>query len=135
MTTKNDFLKGLRKATICIDFDGVIHSYTSGWVDIATIPDPPVKGAFDAIYEYMKHFVVCIYSSRSVEPAGILAMEKWFANHGFKEVDKLYFPDKKPPAFITLDDRGITFTGTFPTVDEIKNFKPWYKTGTKTASE
>jgi len=33
------------KPILCVDFDGVIHSYTSKWVDEATIPDPPVPGA------------------------------------------------------------------------------------------
>lgn len=25
------------------------------------------------------------------------------------------------------DDRAITFTGTFPSVIEMKSFQPWYK--------
>ena len=33
--------------TILLDFDGVIHSYTSGWKGAGVIPDPPVPGAID----------------------------------------------------------------------------------------
>ena len=32
---------------ICVDFDGVIHSYKSGWRGVAVIPDPPVPGAIE----------------------------------------------------------------------------------------
>ena len=40
-----------RKPIICLDFDGVIHSYTSGWKGAAVIPDPPVPGALEFIVE------------------------------------------------------------------------------------
>ncbi len=29
------------KQTVVFDFDGVIHSYTSGWKGATVIPDPP----------------------------------------------------------------------------------------------
>jgi len=113
------------KPIICIDFDGVIHSYTSGWKGEAVILDDPVPGAFDALKEYLKHFKVCIYSSRSKKAVGIMAMKEWFLKHGFEYIDQLEFPDQKPPAFITIDDRCLTFTGIFPAVSQIKSFKPW----------
>ena len=34
-----------RNYSIAVDFDGVIHSYTSKWVAADVIPDPPVSGA------------------------------------------------------------------------------------------
>ena len=38
------------KPTLCVDFDGVIHSYISGWKGADVIPDPPVPGAIEALY-------------------------------------------------------------------------------------
>ena len=37
------------KGTIVFDFDGVIHSYTSGWKGENVIPDPPVPGIKEVI--------------------------------------------------------------------------------------
>jgi hypothetical protein len=37
------------------------------------------------------------------------------------------WPLEKPPAFVTIDDRAMTFTGRWPSMMELKNFKPWNK--------
>ena len=37
------------------------------------------------------------------------------------------FPWFKPAAFMTIDDRAVTFTGLFPSIEEIQAFKPWNK--------
>lgn len=36
-----------KKPILNFDFDGVCHSYTSGWQSADTIPDDPVPGLFD----------------------------------------------------------------------------------------
>lgn len=111
-----------------IDFDGVIHSYVSKWQGADVIPDPPVPGAIDFIREALNHFDVQIFSSRSNQPGGIEAMKEYLDYH--TDGDLLYdvkFPTEKPPAFLTIDDRAITFNGTWPRIEDLKAFKPWNK--------
>ena len=115
------------RKTIILDFDGVIHSYTSGWKGADVIPDPPVAGAFEFIHEALRHFDVAIYSSRSHQGGGVAAMIKWFREHrlGESAISLLDFPDHKPPALVSIDDRAITFHGDFPTIQSLLNFKTW----------
>lgn len=114
---------------LCLDFDGVLHSYTSGWQGPAVIPDPPVSGALEFLEEAVKHFKVCIYSARSGQHGGIDAMRIWLLEHGLagEVFDEIEWPTKKPSAFVSLDDRVITFTGEWPDMQTLKDFKPWNK--------
>jgi hypothetical protein len=127
-----------RKPILVLDFDGVCHSYTSGWKGANVIPDPPVPGMWEALREYQAHFEVNILSSRTHQPGGLQAMREWFLNHASTPSQRvvfmaLRFPTDKPPALITIDDRGITFTGTWPSLESLKNFRPWYQQGKKAA--
>ncbi len=113
---------------LCVDFDGVIHSYMTPWRNAEFIPDPPVEGAFQWLEDMiiLGTYRINIYSSRSSQFGGILAMKDWFLKHGFAYLDYLEFPEAKPPAYLTIDDRAICFRGTFPSVQELDNFKPWF---------
>jgi len=92
------------------------------------IPDPPVPGALNFIEIATKHFDVQIYSSRSQQEGGIDAMKAWLVlKYGGSTVPIVKWPTEKPPAMVTIDDRAITFTGVWPTIKELKNFKPWNK--------
>ena len=62
---------------LLLDFDGVIHSYKSGWKGPRRIPDPPVEGALEFIVLAVKEFQVMIYSSRSRQFGGKRAMKRW----------------------------------------------------------
>lgn len=128
---------------ICVDFDGVIHSYASGWKGADVIPDPPVPGAIDWLIAHLpvpdalgmappyEGPYPVIYSARSSQRGGIKAMKEWFVKHGLNEWyirdNILKFPETKPPAFLTIDDRAICFTGVFPTSAEMMAFQSWQK--------
>jgi hypothetical protein len=126
---------------LCLDFDGVIHSYKSGWKGATKIPDPPVDGAVEWLRSLLGRpisddselrfldFRIAIYSARSRHPSGRRAMKKWLMKYDLKnsEIKLIDFPLMKPGLYLQIDDRAITFSGTFPTVEEMKNFQPWYK--------
>ncbi len=117
----------MSKPILCLDFDGVIHSYESGWHGNAEIIlDLPVLGAFDFIRHASQYFDVMIFSSRSNLPGGIEAMKGWFRLCG-GPLELVSFPAQKPTAMITIDDRAITFSGVFPQPEELLKFKPWNK--------
>jgi hypothetical protein len=128
----------MTKPILCLDFDGVIHSYTSGWQGADVIPDPPVDGAMDFIWEATEHFTVAIFSSRTNQRGGLIAMQRWLREHFMQQFGHrllaaedtyrdITWPVEKPPALVTLDDRALTFTGTWPSMEFIKAFKPWNK--------
>lgn len=67
----------MTKPTLCLDFDGVLHSYSSGWKGASTIPDEPVDGAGAYLLTAVQHFNVAIFSSRSKSILGRRAMKYW----------------------------------------------------------
>lgn len=126
------------KLILCLDFDGVIHSYTSGWQGIDVIPDPPVDGALNFMHEALREFDVVIHSSRCELLAGRRAIDEWlrhwsgdlwFDAQGTEHVAlglrHVRIVQDKPPAKVTLDDRALTFTGIFPDVQTLLAFEPW----------
>lgn len=126
----------MSKPILCLDFDGVIHSYTSGWKGADVIPDPPVEGAIAFMLETLMHFDVVIFSSRSNQKGGPYAMYTWLQKHAGAAwyetsagpgLEDVRFVLEKPPALVTIDDRAITFTGEWPSMETLKNFKPWNK--------
>jgi len=126
----------MAKKSIVLDFDGVLHSYTSKFRFPWVIPDPPVPGAMKFLQETAKHFTVRIYSTRSFNEKGLKAMEEWIKKHGVDELGEdflktfkqIKFPTSgKPKGHLYIDDRGYYFNGTFPTIEFLENFKPWNK--------
>lgn len=117
-----------RKPILCLDFDGVLHSYVSGWKGAEMIPDPPVPGAMEFLRNAVKHFDVHIYSSRSHQAGGIEAMQQWMMDHGGLELlTHIIWPKHKPAAMVTIDDRAIQFDGNWPLIENLLSFKPWNK--------
>ena len=116
------------KQTVVFDFDGVIHSYTSGWQGATVIPDEPVKGIHEALKEIKEAgYEVAIVSTRCSTVEGEFAIDSWLHKwHLDTLVDKVC--KEKPPAIVYIDDRAICFDGKPETLlSKIKAFKPWYK--------
>lgn len=146
---------------VLLDFDGVLHSYRSGWQGPRCIPDPPVPGMLEWLMRFLwdnctppdrlcamapdmpfqelsrtERSEVMIFSSRSKHWGGRKAMRAWMVEHGFDHAwfagmpgdGGIKFPLKKPPAFVTIDDRAICFNGTpRGLTEQIQNFTPWMK--------
>ena len=123
--------------TICVDFDGVLHSYTSGWKGAATIPDPPVPGAMKWLTELTEHFNVVVCSARASRPWGWIAIRRWLRRElvrywgahpsvAHDAADAIRVTSRKPAASVYIDDRAWRFDGeNFPTRAQLETHQPW----------
>jgi hypothetical protein len=142
----NPYRRTMPKPILCLDFDGVIHSYTSGWQGACVISDPYVPGFFSWAIKAVQHFKLVVYSSRSKEPGAIKAMQEWLGTQTINAVlagevsngfewpilfDNLEFTHEKPKAFLTIDDRAVCFQGDWDSwrydPEHLIHFKPWNK--------
>lgn len=130
-----------KKLTLCIDFDGVIHSYDRGWQG-GEIYGAVVPGFFEWAERAAKHFELAIYSSRSKTSEGIAAMTAWFieqrrkwradgGTHVTEAPLAFDFVHEKPAAFLTIDDRAICFRGSWDAPElqpeAMLAFTPWMR--------
>ena len=117
---------------IAVDFDGVLHSFASGWTTSTDLPDPPTEGAIAWLSALINSpYKIVIFSSRNEDWRAIQAMQRWLIKYGMNQlnVGKLQFPTKKPACHILIDDRCFCFKGKFPTLDELDKFSPWHGNG------
>lgn len=114
--------KILHKPLLCVDFDGVIHRYSKGFHD-GSVYDCPTAGALEFIYSAMEHFTVVIYSARAVSEEGKQEIEEFMIRYDFPDIE---ITSTKPAAFLTIDDRAITFNGFFPEPESLLDFKAWH---------
>ncbi len=129
------------KKILCLDFDGVVHSYSSGWKGPRNIPDSPVDGALEFIEMMLTaQWDVCIFSSRGRYWGGRRAMRNWLRHHSGYDLggpwyaspvspglENVRFPLFKPSAYLTIDDRAVTFRGLWPSLEDCVRFTPWNK--------
>lgn len=128
------------KPRIVLDFDGVLHSYASGWKGADVIPDPPTEGAqFFVSLLLESGYDVIIQSTRAATPQGANAIAEWLIEHDFPipYQDAIADPRRaytitaeKLPALVYLDDRALRFEGPgkWPTMPAIlEAAEPWTK--------
>ena len=111
------------KPTLALDFDGVLHRYTRYRGD-AIIDGTPVPGAVEFVQIAQESFDVVIHSARARSQIGRRAMLAWLKENGLPFLEIVA---EKPPAHVTLDDRALCFTGTFPDPEDLLRFRPWWK--------
>lgn len=118
------------KPNIVFDFDGVIHSYKSGWKGAENIPDPVVPGIADAIRELREiGYRVEVVSTRCSTPKGMGAVRYYLKKNEIIVDDVLM---EKPPALCYIDDRAIRFDGhPEKLVEQVVNFRTWLEGGTR----
>ena len=122
---------------LCVDFDGVIHSYHKGWQN-GVIYGTVTPGFFEWAEEAAKLFRLVIYSSRSSSEEGKTAMAFWLFEEfrvwcvaTGRDPTMASFPveyaSQKPAAFLTIDDRAVTFQGHWSALDpqRLLEFRPW----------
>lgn len=116
-----------RRKTLAVDFDGVLHAYTSPWTKPEEIHDGPVPGAVQFLCAARERFEVVICSVRAETPQGREAMRTWLCEHiGNPEAGAWFrITHEKPKAVVYLDDRAVCFTGRFPSLDALDAFVPW----------
>lgn len=135
----------MNRPILCLDFDGVVHSNVSGWEGPRWIPDPPVPGALRFMLEALEQgFDVVIHSSRARSPGGIWAMRRWLKRSAMATGEVMWDRDQfghlpglrdvrfsrwKPPAMVTIDDRGYRFDGFFPDPKAVMGLKAWNQGG------
>lgn len=115
------------KKTIALDFDGVVHSYKSGWQGLVPT-DPPTHGAKQAIAKLRENYDVVIFSTRCEECGGINAIEHWLEVNDIEVNDVV---SGKPMAVLVVDDRAFRFQGDWGAVvafaSNPENLLPWNK--------
>lgn len=131
------------KPILCVDFDGVVHSYERGWQD-GKIYGTVVPGFFEWAERVRNHFNIAIYSSPSKTETGRREMAEWLSKRLNEAIEKDELPatfdrpafwlsinlaNEKPPAWLTIDDRAIRFDGdwTAPELapEALRSFQPW----------
>ena len=114
----------MSKKTVVFDFDGVIHSYTSGWQGVTVAADSVVPGIKESIDELRADgYEVVVVSTRCASPDGMETVRNYLLNNDIV-VDDIRM--EKPPAICYIDDRAICFDGHAETLAEkVRTFKTW----------
>tara|TARA_B110000902_G_C14248027_1_gene565027 strand:+ start:1605 stop:1988 length:384 start_codon:yes stop_codon:yes gene_type:complete len=127
MNNFKDFLEKSKKV-IALDFDGVIHNDSNGFLD-GTIYGLPLDGVPSSLKQLSEQYTIVIFSCKS-NPNRPLVNNKTGTELIWEWLEKWnltqYISDVvwgKPNAFVYVDDKGFTFKNWTDTIEYIKNIK------------
>lgn len=125
-----------KRDSVVFDFDGVIHSYKSGWQGEAVIPDMPVPGIQKALKDISANgYEIVVVSTRCNSDAGIKAVNEYLKRFGLAQYISRVCKEK-PLAICYIDDRSICFDGNSETLlEKIKTFKSWIERSSEERKE
>ena len=96
--------KETMQRALCIDFDGVLHSYISGWTGHDEILDDPMPGAIEACHALIEAgWKLYVLSSRSE----LKPVAEWLLRWDFPP---MILTRIKPIAVSYIDDRAVRWT-------------------------
>ena len=107
--------------TACVDFDGVLATYT-GWRGPEHLGDP-LPGC-QQFLEALKAqgYTVVILTTRDADAVG-----RWLETHSLAHLVKST-TNVKVPATVYVDDRAVLFTGDYDAVlKATAGFKTWWE--------
>lgn len=121
----NAYSSDKAKIPICFDFDGVIHSFKSGWIDFDIIPDEPVQYIRQLLLDMKSsgRFIILVHSSRCGYEGGVEAIELFMKEFSLP-YDKVC--KHKPNARMYVDDYGYQFKSVTDFRNKLRDLK-WMK--------
>ncbi|MBR1424541.1 hypothetical protein IJ579_03150 [bacterium] len=109
-----------KKKDICVDFDGVLNKYT-GWKGEDELFDIR-EGCEEFLQKLYESYNITILTTRNPEK-----VQDWLKKYNVEKYIK-QVTNKKVPAVLYVDDRGLQFNGNFnDTLNQIENFKTHYE--------
>jgi len=82
----------------------------------------PKEGAFEFVKELALNYELWVFTTRNRE-----SVLKWLSDYGFEKYIK-DVTDKKEPAYVYIDDRGIRFDGDYEKLmSDVQSFQPYWK--------
>lgn len=106
------------KPTICVDFDGVLHSYELGWQD-GRIYGTPIEGSEAALELLARTYRVVVFTARD----DLEAVNRWLVKYGL--AGWIYHvTNRKSGAVAYIDDRAIRFESWGQALRDFANAVP-----------
>jgi hypothetical protein len=137
--------KAPREFTVAVDFDNVLHSYTSPWSHAADIKDPPLPDALAWLEQFAADGAriilhTCRLTGWNPMQAGFFAGDpdavqaaiwEWLKRHGLSEAAcarvSLWTWVGKPHADAYVDDKAIAFCGDFMSASKLKGMVAYHR--------